>query len=176
MKKKILLVVSHYSNCFSLFWNSGFQHLEGIYPKKQDKSILIQLKGKSLTAILLLFLVPFWFRFRFRFRLVFGSGSIFRDLVLVWFQSIKYYNWYFVWREIIEKIETYKCSSLYCKLLVKVRTVRILFNDQVSISSTFYVWFFCTNAVLAAFFLVTCTLRVRGKSCQNVICTKIARV
>jgi len=43
---------------------------------------------------------------------------------------------------------------------------------QVSISSTLYSSVFCTNVVSAAFFLVTCMLHIRGKSCRNVVCTK----
>jgi len=43
---------------------------------------------------------------------------------------------------------------------------------HVSISSTFYVQIFCLNVVSAAFFLVTCTLCVCGKSYRNDIRTK----
>ncbi len=44
--------------------------------------------------------------------------------------------------------------------------------DHVSISSTLYARIFRTNVILAAFFLVTCTLLIHGKSCQNSVCTK----
>ncbi len=41
-----------------------------------------------------------------------------------------------------------------------------------SISSTLYARVFRKNVVLAGFFLVTCTLRIHGKSCRNGIRTK----
>jgi len=45
-----------------------------------------------------------------------------------------------------------------------------------SISSTLYLRVFRTNVVSAALFLVTCVLRVRGKSCRNGIRTKNVRI
>jgi len=53
------------------------------------------------------------------------------------------------------------------KLLINFK----LLGVKVSISSTLYARVFCTNVVWAASFLVTCTLRIRGKSCRDGVCT-----
>jgi len=61
----------------------------------------------------------------------------------------------------------------YFRTRVNLKTVQSSQKScHVSMSSTLYARVFRWNVISAAFFLVTCTLRIHGKSCWNGIRTK----